>query len=68
MKAFYGALLLAAGWLGLAEPARAQAEAALTLPALIQQTLATAAPSLQARAAREGGYWAYRAYQASYRP
>jgi outer membrane protein TolC len=23
---------------------------------------------LQARAAREGGYWAYRAYQASYRP
>ena len=40
----------------------------LTLPTLIQQTLATAAPSLQARAAREGGYWAYRAYQASYRP
>ncbi|MDJ0364898.1 TolC family protein [Hymenobacter sp. H14-R3] len=40
----------------------------LTLPALIQQTLTTAAPSLQARAAREGGYWAYRAYQASYRP
>ncbi|GAB3637231.1 TolC family protein [Hymenobacter arcticus] len=68
MKAFYGALLLAAGWLGLSVPARAQAEAALTLPALIQQTLATAAPSLQARAAREGGYWAYRAYQASYRP
>ena len=40
----------------------------LTLPALIDQTLATAAPALQARAAREGGYWAYRAYQASYRP
>ena len=40
----------------------------LTLPALIQQTLATAAPGRQARAAREGGYWAYRAYQASYRP
>jgi outer membrane protein TolC len=40
----------------------------LTLPGLIDQTLATAAPALQARAAREGGYWAYRAYQASYRP
>jgi len=40
----------------------------LTLPALIEQTLATAAASLQARAAREGGYWSYRAYQASYRP
>jgi outer membrane protein TolC len=40
----------------------------LTLPALIAQTLATSAPAQQARAAREGGYWAYRAYQASYRP
>ena len=40
----------------------------ITLPDLIQQTLTTAAPGLQARAAREGGYWAYRAYQASYRP
>ncbi|AMR27286.1 hypothetical protein A0257_09360 [Hymenobacter psoromatis] len=40
----------------------------LTLPLLIQQTLTTAAPGRQARAAREGGYWAYRAYQASYRP
>jgi outer membrane protein TolC len=40
----------------------------LTLPSLIDQTLATAAPALQARAAREGGYWAHRAYQASYRP
>ncbi len=40
----------------------------LTLPALIAQTQATAAPAQQARAAREGGYWAYRAYQASYRP
>ena len=40
----------------------------LTLPALIDQTLATSATSLQAKAAREGGYWAYRAYQASYRP
>jgi outer membrane protein TolC len=40
----------------------------LTLPALIEQTLATSAASLQARAAREGGYWAYRAYQANYRP
>ncbi len=68
MKAFYGALLLAGGWLGQAEPVRAQAAPALTLPALIQQTLATAAPSRQAQAAREGGYWAYRAYQASYRP
>jgi outer membrane protein TolC len=50
----------------LALPAAAQAP--LTLPSLIDQTLATAAPALQARAAREGGYWAYRAYQASYRP
>ncbi|MGI4873649.1 MAG: TolC family protein [Janthinobacterium lividum] len=40
----------------------------LTLPALIQQTLATSAPSVQAQAAKEGGYWAYRAYQATYRP
>jgi outer membrane protein TolC len=40
----------------------------LTLPALIEQTLATSAASSQARAAREGGYWAYRAYQANYRP
>ena len=40
----------------------------LTLPTLIQQTLSTAAPGRQARAAREAGYWAYRAYQASYRP
>ncbi|MFD1871773.1 TolC family protein [Hymenobacter bucti] len=40
----------------------------LTLPALIEQTLATSAAALQARAAREGGYWAYRAYQANYRP
>jgi len=54
-------------WLGLT-PAVAQEAPALTLPALIQHTLATAAPGQQARAAREGGYWAYRAYQASYRP
>ncbi|RZK62965.1 MAG: hypothetical protein EOO59_01120, partial [Hymenobacter sp.] len=40
----------------------------LTLPDLLAQTLATSATALQARAAREGGYWAYRAYQASYRP
>jgi outer membrane protein TolC len=40
----------------------------LTLPALIEQTLATSAASLQARAAREGGYWAFRAYQSNYRP
>ena len=64
MKALRWGLLLAASWLAL--PAAAQAP--LTLPGLIDQTLATAAPALQARAAREGGYWAYRAYQASYRP
>jgi outer membrane protein TolC len=52
-------------WVGLA-PAAAQAP--LTLPALIQQTLAGSATAVQARAAREGGYWAYRAYQAGYRP
>ncbi|MGI4738630.1 MAG: TolC family protein [Janthinobacterium lividum] len=46
----------------------AAAAQTLTLPTLIAQTLATAAPGQQARAAREGGYWAYRAYQASYRP
>ncbi|NML66329.1 TolC family protein [Hymenobacter sp. RP-2-7] len=40
----------------------------LTLPGLIEQTLATSAASVQARAAREAGYWSYRAYQASYRP
>jgi len=57
--------MLAVACLGLVGNAPAQN---LTLPALIDQTLATAAPALQARAAREGGYWAYRAYQASYRP
>jgi outer membrane protein TolC len=66
MKALRWGLLLAASW--LAWPALAAAQAPLTLPALIDQTLATASPALQARAAREGGYWAYRAYQASYRP
>ena len=40
----------------------------LTLPDLIAQTLATSATAQQVKAAREGGYWAYRAYQASYRP
>jgi len=40
----------------------------LTLPALIDQSLATSAAGVQARAAREAGYWSYRAYQASYRP
>ncbi|MGI4742912.1 MAG: TolC family protein [Janthinobacterium lividum] len=40
----------------------------LTLPTLIEQTLATSAAGIQARTAREGGYWSYRAYQASYRP
>jgi outer membrane protein TolC len=67
MKALRWGLLLAASWLAWPAPAAAQV-AELTLPALINQTLTTAAPALQARAAREGGYWAYRAYQASYRP
>jgi len=67
MKAFYYLLLLAGTWLGGGGVARAQVPA-LTLPALIQHTLATSAAGQQARAAREGGYWAYRAYQASYRP
>ena len=57
--------MLAVACLGLVGNAHAQN---LTLPALIDQTLATAALALQAQAAREGGYWAYRAYQASYRP
>lgn len=48
--------------------AHAQPAPVLTLPALIEQTLASSAAGQQARAAREGGYWAYRAYQASYRP
>jgi outer membrane protein TolC len=67
MKAFYCGLLLAAGWLGWGQAARAQAPA-LTLPALIQHTLAGSAAGQQALAAREGGYWSYRAYLASYRP
>jgi outer membrane protein TolC len=67
MKAFYCAILLAGTWLGWGPAARAQAPA-LTLPALIQHTLASSAAGQQARAAREGGYWSYRAYQASYRP
>ena len=40
----------------------------LALPALIEQSLATSAAGVQARAAREAGYWSYRAYLASYRP
>ena len=40
----------------------------LTLPALIEQSLTTSAAGVQARAAREAGYWSFRAYQASYRP
>ena len=40
----------------------------LTLPALIEQTRTTSAAGVQARAAREAGYWSFRAYQASYRP
>jgi outer membrane protein TolC len=67
MKAFYCVFLLAGLWLGRGKAARAQAPA-LTLPALIQHTLAGSAAGQQARAAREGGYWSYRAYQASYRP
>ncbi|RZK51196.1 MAG: hypothetical protein EOO59_15380, partial [Hymenobacter sp.] len=58
---------MVASLLGGLAPAAAQAPV-LTLPALIQQTLAGSAPAVQARAAREGGYWAYRAYQAGYRP
>ena len=65
MKAFWFVVLLV--WSALDGPGAAQAQT-LTLPDLIQQTLTTAAPGRQARAAREGGYWAYRAYQASYRP
>jgi len=59
-------MLLIGSLVGLA-PAAAQAPG-LTLPDLIEQTLAGSAPAVQARAAREGGYWAYRAYQAGYRP
>ncbi|QKG57384.1 TolC family protein [Hymenobacter sp. BRD128] len=65
MKALRYRVLLVGSWLSGLAPAAAQT---LTLPALIQQTLASSAASQQARAAREGGYWAYRAYQASYRP
>jgi outer membrane protein TolC len=68
MKAFRCGILLLAGWLVGLAPAAAQEAAGLTLPALIQQTLAGSAPAVQARAAREGGYWAFRAYQAGYRP
>jgi outer membrane protein TolC len=66
-RGFRCILLLAGGLVGGLGPAAAQGPA-LTLPALIQQTLAGSAASQQARAAREGGYWAYRAYQTSYRP
>jgi outer membrane protein TolC len=68
MKAFCLVVLLGWGVLGLLAPARAQSGPGLTLPALIEQTLATSAAGIQARAAREGGYWSYRAYQANYRP
>jgi outer membrane protein TolC len=66
-RGFRCILLLAASLVGRVGPAAAQGPT-LTLPALIQQTLAGSAASQQARAAREGGYWAFRAYQASYRP
>ena len=49
-------------------PSLTAAAQTLTLPTLIEQTLATSAPAVQARAAREAGYWSFRAYQASYRP
>jgi len=65
-RGFCCALLAVSLLRGLA-PAAAQVPG-LTLPALIEQTLASSAPAVQARAAREGGYWAYRAYQAGYRP
>jgi outer membrane protein TolC len=69
MKPFHYAFLLLGSWLvGLAPAAAQQVPASLTLPALIEQTLASSATAVQARAAREGGYWAYRAYQAGYRP
>jgi len=69
MKALrYGLLLASGGLVGLAPAAAQEVPASLTLPTLIAQTLATSAPAVQARAAREGGYWAYRAYQAGYRP
>lgn len=68
MKAFRLVVLLGWGVLGLLAPAQAQTGPGLTLPALIQQTLATSAAGIQARAAREGGYWSFRAYQANYRP
>ncbi|MVN79150.1 hypothetical protein GO988_22700 [Hymenobacter sp. HMF4947] len=57
------------GWLAILLVITLKASAqTLTLPALIQQTLATSAAGIQARAAREGGYWSYRTYQATYRP
>jgi outer membrane protein TolC len=68
MKAFRCGIFLLASWLLGLFPAAAQEAPGLALPALIQQTLAGSAPAVQARAAREGGYWSYRAYQASYRP
>jgi outer membrane protein TolC len=68
MKAFRCGIFLLASWLLGLFPAAAQEVSGLALPALIQQTLVGSAPAVQARAAREGGYWSYRAYQASYRP
>lgn len=59
----------APGWLAILLLISLKAPAqTLTLPSLIEQTLATSAAGIQARTAREGGYWSYRAYQASYRP
>ncbi|TPG64523.1 TolC family protein [Hymenobacter nivis] len=51
--------------------ARAQGPAApdsLTLAAVVAQAQGRAAVGQQARTNRETGYWAYRAYQANYRP
>ena len=50
------------------QPLAAQVPAALTLPEAIAQTLAHSAIGQQAATTRETCYWAWRGYQATYRP
>jgi outer membrane protein TolC len=59
-------LLLATGAQG--QPASRAGQTSLTLPAVIAQALAHSAIGQQAVTDRETSYWAWRGYQANYRP
>ena len=65
MKFFYLFIISVLGFV----PARAQGPAdSLTLAAVVAQAQGRAAVGQQVRTNHETGYWAYRAYQANFRP